>query len=263
MSSLPTGMFCPGNSILHRINPLIKLLGFIVFIAAVISARSLGSFLSLIIFTVVIIILSRVHPALVCSPVRKLFLFLVLILCMNTCFYEYGEPLFEWWIFRPSREGFVQGIRISARLVILVVAGTVLTAVTSPMEITAGLRYLFYPFSLIGIPMEVPVLLISMAIQFIPVLSAEAGIIWKAQAARGGNPGGGRIRERIRGVLPMLIPVFLGAFRRADELALAMEARGYRGGGRKIKLKKLPVHGRDLFALAVPLGILGLQIWLF
>ena len=228
MNRIPAGMYIPGKSFLHRLDSFVKLIGFLLFFAAVIAAGNVLGYLLFVPLLILLIKLSKITPNLIFGPVRRIFMFYVVIFLMNSFFHESDNPLWEWTIFRLSLEGIVQGAHVVLRLIIIIIAGTIFTAVTSPMEITSALKRLFRPLKYIKIPVDIISLIISVAIQFIPVLSEEIEMIRMAQIARGARFNSRNLREKAASMLPIIIPVFLGAFKRADELALAMEARGYR-----------------------------------
>jgi energy-coupling factor transport system permease protein len=188
--------------------------------------------------------------------------FFLVILLMNTCFYSPEDAWFSYWIFNPSPTGLMQGIHVVLSVFLVLVISNVLTSTTSPMEITNALESLSSPLKYIGIPTEEIAMILSIAIQFIPTLSEEAESIRKAQMARGARFDSPRIKEKAEAVLPLVTPIFLAAFKRADELSLAMEARGYRTAAGRTKKKFNPPHVQDYAALALVVAICALQILL-
>jgi len=263
MSRMPTGTYLPGESCLHRLDPLIKLLGFLIFIAAVIVTDSVEGYLLWAAFIGGTIALSGMPLNTVFDSLRRTYLFFLVIFFMNAFFFNAADPFWSWWIFRLSAAGLIQGANVVLRLIILIIAAGILTSVTSPMEITSSLRRLFKPLWHVGLPVDILSLIISVAIQFIPVLSEEVETIRKAQTARGARFDSGRLRERAESVFPLVIPIFLSAFRRADELALAMEARGYRCGKKYSRGTKALIRWGDIGALLVTAGLLMAQIFVF
>ncbi len=263
MSRLPAGMYLPGASCLHRLDPLVKLVGFVIFIAAVIVTDSVWGYALLAVFIGGLIVLSGIPLNTIFGPVRRTYLFFLTIFFMNGFFFSAADPLWSRWFFCLSWAGMIQGANVVLRLIILIIAGGILTATTSPMEITAALRRLLKPLGYVGIPVDILSLIISVAIQFIPVLFEEVETIRKAQTARGARFDSARLRERAESMFPLVIPVFLAAFRRADELALAMEARGYRCGKKRSEVAKNSLHLWDIGALFIVLGVLMVQIFVF
>jgi energy-coupling factor transport system permease protein len=263
VSRMPMGMYLPGESCLHGLDPLSKLVGFMIFIAAVILTDSVQGYALLGASIGGMIALSGLPPGTVFGLVRRMYLFFIIIFFMNAFFFDTADPLWSWWVLGLSRGGMVQGANVVLRLIIVIIAGGILTATTSPMEITSALKRLLKPLGYIRVPVDILSMIISVAIQFIPVLSEEVDAIRRAQMARGAKFEGGRLRERVESMFPLVIPIFLGAFRRADELALAVEARGYRCGRKRINEAKNSLHLRDAGALFITLGVLVVQIFVF
>jgi energy-coupling factor transport system permease protein len=251
MNRMPVGMYLPGESFLHRLHPLTKLFGFLMLVAAAVFTDSLRGYALAFAFICWLIALSGIPPSICLANLRRVYWFFILILCMNAFFFESGEYIWRGWIFTLSAAGIMQGVNVAVRLVILIIAGGIFTATTPPMEITSAIRRLLMPLRFVGIPVDILALIISVAIRFIPVLSNESGMIIMAQRARGA-----RLNKNM---LPLLVPVFLCAFKRADELAMAMEARGYRTGRKPRKVRHTPLQLRDINALLVAAGVLTMQ----
>jgi energy-coupling factor transport system permease protein len=260
MSRIPAGMYIPGKSFLHRLDPLAKLIGLIILLAAVIAASSPGGYLLLILFIGVLLALSGLPFKLAIAPLRRTYLFFAVIFLMNALFFADVDPLWTWWIFSLSRTGLIQGANVVLRLAIIIIAGHILISTTSPMEITAAFRRLLKPLQYINIPVDIVALIVSVAIHFIPVLAEEVEMIRKAQMVRGARFDSARLRDRAASLLPLVIPVFVSAFKRADELALAMEARGYRGEGRRVSGPEIAFQARDFGALVITLAICASEI---
>lgn len=260
MNRLPTGMFLPGNSIIHRLDSRVKLLALFIIVAAVLCVDTLIGYGLMVAFTAVVILLSGISLRTALNSVNRMTWFFILILLMNTCFYSPENAWFSFWIFTPSLAGLMQGIDVVLRVFLVLVISNVLTSTTSPMEITAALENLISPLRVIGIPTEQIAMILSIAIQFIPILSAEAETIRKAQMARGARFDSGKLMEKAEAVLPLVIPIFFAAFKRADELSLAMEARGYRTAKGRTKKKFNPLQLQDYSALVIVTAICALQI---
>ena len=260
MNHLPTGMFLPGNSIIHRLDSRVKLLALFISITAVLCVDTLIGYGVMVVFSAGVILLASMplHTAL--NSANRMYWFFCLILLMNTCFYSPENAWFSFWIFMPSLAGLMQGIDVVLRVFLVLVFSNVLTSTTSPMKITAALESLISPWRFIGIPTEQIAMILSIAIQFIPTLSEESDTIRKAQMARGARFDSAKLREKAEAVLPLVIPIFFTAFKRADELSLAMEARGYRTAkGRTKKISK-PLQFQDYSALVIVTTICALQI---
>lgn len=213
-----------------------RLLCLLLMVTAIILSDTIIGYLIDILLLAAVIHGSQIGWRKACGGIRHLWLFFVLILCMNAWFFESEEVWLSWWIFRLSPEGILQGLQVIIRVMLIMVYGTIFTAMTTPLEINGAFRTLLYPLKYIGVPVQDVAMILGAAIQFIPVFTEEAAMIKKAQTARGALFESKKLRERGASFLPLIIPMFLAAFRRADELALAMEARGYRkgyGGSRK------------------------------
>jgi len=260
MNRLPTGMYLPGNSIIHRLDCRIKLLALLIVIATVLLVNSLTGYGIMLAFTVVVILLTGISLSTALNSANKLVWFFIVILLMNTVFYSPDKAWFSFWIFNPSLSGLMQGIDVVLRVLLVLVISNVLTSATSPMEITNALESLMSPLKFIGIPTEQIAMILSIAIQFIPTLSKETDMIRKAQMARGARFDSRKIFEKAEAVLPLVVPIFFAAFKRADELSLAMEARGYRTASGRTKKEFSPLSYKDYSALAIVMALCAVQI---
>ncbi len=228
MNALPTGMYQPGSSCIHRLSAFVKLLCLIVLLAAVIGTETVRGYGVLLLFTALLVLLSRTPLSSALNSVWRLRWFFLVILLMNLCFFGPEEPWFKLWIFTPSPAGLQQGLNVVLRVLFILIFSNILTLTTAPLELTEGIELLLMPLKLFGIPIGQVAMILSVAIQFIPTLFEEADMIRKAQTARGAKFDSPRLLDKARAVVPLVVPIFLAAFKRADELSLAMEARGYR-----------------------------------
>lgn len=260
MSRLPTGMFIPGNSLIHRLDARIKLLSLIVLLVAIAKTDSLIGYAIVITLTASVITLSGITVKTAVGSAYRMYLFFIFIFLMNACFFSMENTWFSFWIIHPSPDGAIQGLNVVCRVFLVLVLSNVLTCTTSPMEITNSLESLFSPLRLVKIPTDQIAMIISVAIQFIPVLFEEADMIRKAQTARGATFDSPKLREKAAAVMPLAIPIFIGAFRRADELSQAMEARGYSGERRCMKRKSRRLYFRDYAACSAVFVLCFLQI---
>jgi energy-coupling factor transport system permease protein len=260
MSRMPTGHYLPGYSAIHRLDARVKMLSYLILLAAVISTSALWGYLLLIGFTGGIILLSGLPLSSALASLRRLWTFFLVIFLMNALFFNAGHSLWSWWIFHLSRTGILQGANVVLRLALLIVLGNVLTCTTAPLSLTAALESLMAPLKLLRIPVEEAAMIIGVAVQFIPTLSEETEMIKKAQTARGARFESRRLTERAASYFPLVIPIFLSAFRRADELSQAMEARGYRNARNRTKRARAPLHSRDAAALLVSAALCLVQI---
>lgn len=225
-----TGQYIPGRSILHRLNAGGKLLSFLLLTVAVIAASTFRGYLLLALLAVAIVFLARLSPGQAMGAIPRLWSFLTVIFLMNAFFCKEGEPLFHWWFLRLTQEGMIQGANVALKVIYLMLFSNFLLCVTPPMEITTALAHFMRPLGRLRFPVDEIALILSAALQFIPTLLEETDTIKKAQLARGARFDSRNLLEKAESYLPLIIPIFLSAFRRADELAMAMEARGYRSG---------------------------------
>lgn len=228
MRGLPSGLYQPGHSLLHRLCPWSKLLCLLLLLCAVVTTKTLWGYLILVVLAAVLCACSRLPVGAVLGAVWRLKWFFVTILVMNLCFYSPQQPWFKWWILTPSQEGLMQGLHTVVRVVLLLIFSGLVTATTAPLAMTGAMEILLWPLSLVRIPVGQIAMILSVAVQFVPTLLEEADAIRKAQTARGAGFDSRRLRDRAGALAPLVVPVFLAAFKRADELSLAMEARGYR-----------------------------------
>ncbi len=250
MSFLPAGSYREGDSVLHKMDSFSKLLCMLLLLAAVVLCDTLPGYGLMAGGLGALIWLSRLGFGTVLGGVKGMGPFFCLILLMNMVFFETEQTWWKWWIFQLSPEGLVQGLQVVLRVAMAMVLGNLLVSVTSPLELTGAMESLLYPLRFIGVPIRDVAMILGAAIQFIPVFSQEAEMIRKAQIARGARFESRKLSERAKSIVPLVVPVFLAAFRRADELAVAMEARGYR----RTKGKARP--GRRTLSAADGMGIL-------
>lgn len=229
MKQMLSGAYIDSDTKLHQLSPNLKLIGFFALIIAIVAANSWSDYLLALIAILVLARIAHTPAGMLWRQLRFVFGFLVVIFLMNAFFFSGDEPLFQLWIFRLTLAGMLQGANIVLKVALLMLLSTVFLSCTSPLAITAGLKSFFKPLGRIGIPVDQVALMISIAIQFVPVLIDESALIIKAQTARGARLDSRNPLKKARASLPLIIPIFVSAIRRADELALAMEARGYKG----------------------------------
>ena len=246
---LPTGLYQPGNSLLHKLCPWVKLLCLGLILAAVVCTDTVWGYGLLAAVAAVLIAVSRLRLRDVFSSVWRLRWFFLMIFVMNLCFFSAQSPWISWWIFTPSYDGLMQGVHVLARVVVLLVMSNLLTATTAPLAMTDAFHMLLRPLGWIRLPVGQIAMILSVAVQFIPTLFEEADAIRKAQMARGARFDSRKLTQKAAAVLPLAVPIFLAAFKRADELSLAMESRGYRRGGIVGRSQKL--GWKDAVALCV------------
>lgn len=251
MKTLPTGQYIPGDSFLHQLEARAKISCLFLLIAAVLGASSFWGYALVLATISTLLLLSGLPIRGAVAPVRRISWFLLIILLMNALFFEGEAVLASWGIFHLSRGGIEQGFRVVGNLVLILILGNLLTMTTLPTQGTTALESLIKPLKLIGVPTEEVAIIISVAIQFIPTLLEETELIKMTQIARGARFESKKLSERAASFLPLVVPIFISSFRRAEELSLAMEARGYRKARNRTKPKKAPLAPADYTALIV------------
>jgi energy-coupling factor transport system permease protein len=244
------GQYIPGNSLIHRLDPRTKIISSIVFIVVLFLAEAFWDYILLAGFTVLLILLSQVPIKFVLKGIRPLLLIIIFTLVLHA-FLNTGTVIWKWGPFTLTYEGIRLGLLMAARLILLVIATSLLTLTTSPIALTDGIERLLNPFRKIGVPAHELAMMMTIALRFIPTLLEEAEKIMKAQMARGADFESGNLIQRGKNMIPLLVPLFINAFRRADELAMAMEARCYRGGEKRTRMKQLKVTSLDYYGYLV------------
>jgi len=263
LQDITLGQFFPGKSPLHRLDPRTKIILLFVLIILIFSAQGWAAYLALTAVTCGLIFLSKVPPLTVLKSVKPLawiILFTLLIHCVS----HDGEVLAKIYVFKLTTEGIIYGAQISLRLVLLIVLSSLLTFTTSPLKLTDATEKLLSPLKKIGVPAHELAMMMTIAIRFVPTLIEETDKIIKAQKSRGLDFESGGFVKRLQAMVPILVPLFLSSFRRADDLALAMEARCYRGGEGRTHMKQLHLTKEDFFAtvliILIGAGIIFLSV---
>ena len=262
MEKMIFGRFIPGDSIVHRMDPRAKILFVFVFIAIVFIANSAVTYGILLGFTLLVVFLSKIRLYFLINGLKPVFILLIFTFLLHIFFTQEGELLLDIGFIKIYEEGLRQGIFISIRFLVLVFITSILTLTTSPISITDGIEVLLGPFKRVKLPAHELALMMSISLRFIPTLMDETGKILKAQMARGSDIGSGPMKERIKAVVPLLIPLFVSAFKRAEDLATAMEVRGYRGGEGRTRYRQLAWRFVDSLSLLVLVGLAGM-LWYF
>ncbi len=262
ISDITLGQFFPGYSILHKLDPRTKIILAVLFIAAVFVASNPVTFLFLLIFTVSLVFLGRISVKVILKSIKPLIFILIFTSLLNLFVtVGDGEPLLHLGFLKIYTEGIVRAVFMSLRVIILIVGTSMLlTYTTSPIALTDGLESLLSPLKKIGLPVHAFAMMMSIALRFIPTLVEETEKIMNAQKSRGADFSSGGLIKRSRALIPLLVPLFVSAFKRADELAMAMECRCYRGDNNRTKLVKLTFRARDFVAIFLLLSILATVI---
>lgn len=239
------GRFIPGSSFVHKLDPRSKLFFVFLFIIAVFLANNVWTYALILGFTLLVIFVSRIRLYFLLSGLKPILFLIAFTLLMHLFFTREGALLVDWGFIKIYEEGLRQGIFISIRFLVLVLMTSILTLTTSPISITDGIEDLLNPFKRFKLPVHELALMMSISLRFIPTLMDETDKILKAQLARGSDISTGSIKQRIRAVIPLLVPLFVSAFKRAEDLAIAMEVRGYRGGEGRTRYRQLNWGFRD------------------
>ncbi|MDO5124038.1 MAG: energy-coupling factor transporter transmembrane component T [Eubacteriales bacterium] len=244
------GQYYPSNGFLHKLDPRVKVLSLaalIILIFCSFNFYALGIATFLALFTV---ILSKVPLNLYLKSMKAI-IFVVILTSVLNIFYGSGEPIFQWWVFKITMEGIRNSIFVTVRIIDLVLLSSALTFTTTPTDLTDALERLMKPLGIFGIKVHEIAMMMTIALRFVPTLLEETDKIMSAQKARGADMESGNIVSRIKALIPILVPLFVSAFRRAYDLAMAMECRCYQGGKGRTRMKKLKLGSRDAVALAV------------
>jgi energy-coupling factor transport system permease protein len=253
------GQYVPVESVIHRLDPRTKIVATLVLAVVVFVARTFADLAAYAGLLALMVLASRVSPGYVLRGLRPVFWLLAFTVVLQIFFGpEGGHAVFRRGPITITRENLTLGIFYGARLALLIVATSLMTFTTSPVELTDGIERLLRPFRRIGVPAHELALMMTIALRFIPTLTEETDKIMKAQMARGAEFTRGNIVRRARALVPLLVPLFVGAFRRAETLALAMEARCYRGGDGRTRMSELVLRPRDYAAFAVLAAVVAL-----
>ncbi len=259
ISDITLGQYFPGNSPLHKMDPRVKIILTFVYVIMVFVADNSLAYMALAVFLVTAVKISRISAKNMLKGLKSV-LFIIAFTAAFNIFLAGGESLFEIGPVSISKQGIYTAIMMIARVFFLITGTTLLTFTTSPIRLTDGIEHLLKPFSKIGLPSHELAMMMSIALRFIPTLIEETDKIMKAQAARGADFESGGLIKRAKSFVPLLVPLFVSAFRRADDLAIAMECRCYKGGEGRTRLVQLSLHRVDLFACLLTLVFLVLVI---
>ena len=248
ISDITLGQFFPGNSIIHKLDPRTKILIAIIFIVAVFLANTPLAFAFLLLTTLSMVLCSKISVRVILKGIKPI-IYVLLFTAIINIFLTKGEaePLLSWWIIEIYVEGIIRAVFMALRVIILIIGtSTLLTYTTSPISLTDGIESLLSPLKLLHIPVHIFAMMMTIALRFIPTLVEETEKIMNAQNSRGADFSSGGLIKRAKTLIPILIPLFVASFKRASELATAMECRCYRGDKNRTKLVKLSFKWRDI-----------------
>ncbi|AIS53159.1 energy-coupling factor transporter transmembrane protein EcfT [Thermoanaerobacter kivui] len=259
--NITIGQYIPGDSIVHNLDPRIKLIITFIFIIAIFLISNFSGYIFVLVYIYLIVSISKIPFGYVLKGLRPIIIILLLTVGLNMFFTPGGVALYTLGPLKITTAGLKLAVFMALRLIFLIIGTSLLTLTTSPISLTDGIEHLLKPFSRIGVPAHELAMMMTIALRFIPTLIEETEKIMKAQMARGADFESGNIIKRAKGLVPLLVPLFISAFRRADELAIAMESRCYRGGQNRTRMKQLKVQKRDYIALATTTLMVLLLIW--
>ena len=245
------GQYYPAESRIHRLDPRVKIVCTLLFLVSLFIQNSLPGYVIATVFLGAVIRLSKVPLKYILKGLKPVVILLLFTLLMNLFLTKGGAVLVRFWIFEITESGLRTSVFMAVRLMYLVTGSSIMTFTTSPNSLTDGMEKLLHPLNRLRVPVHEVAMMMSIALRFIPILLEETDKIMKAQMARGADFESGNIIQRAKAMVPILVPLFVSAFRRANDLALAMEARCYHGGEGRTKMKPLKYHGRDRAAYLV------------
>ena len=251
LKDITLGQYFPGKSVIHRLDPRTKLVMLVVYIVALFLADSWVSYGLMFLFLVSVIGLSTIPPKAIVRGMKPLVVILIFTGVLNLFFTQDGTLLFHFWIFTVTTGGLSRAVMMMSRILMLITGTFLLTYTTSPIALTDGLESLMKPLKKVGVPVHELSMMMCIALRFIPTLIEETDKIMCAQKARGADFETGSLMDRAKALIPILVPLFISAFRRADELATAMECRCYQGGEGRTKMKLLRYHREDFVSYGV------------
>ena len=262
ISDITLGQFFPGVSYLHRLDPRTKIIISLIFIIAVFLANTPVAFLTLAVSTLLFIRISRIALSTVLKGIKPLIFILIFTALLNVFLTKgEGEPLVDFWVITVYSDGIIKAVFMALRVIVLIMGTSVLlTYTTSPIALTDGLESLLSPLKLLHVPVHVFAMMMSIALRFIPTLVEETEKIMNAQKSRGADFESGNLIRRAKALIPILIPLFVSSFNRAEELATAMECRCYRGDKNRTKLVKLSYGARDFAFMLLFAALLAVII---
>ncbi|KEI95451.1 transporter [Clostridium botulinum A2B7 92] len=261
IKDITIGQYIPGNSFVHKLDPRVKIIISLIYIIDLFIVNNFKGYIFIVLFTLAAILISQIKFKYIYKGLKPI-LILVIITAVLNLFLTPGDTLlFKWKFITIYKEGVRLAIFMVLRLVFLIIGTSLLTLTTSPIELTDGIEKLLNPLRKIGVPAHELAMMMTIALRFIPTLMDETDKIMKAQMARGADFESGNLIQRAKNLIPLLVPLFISSFRRADELAMAMEARCYRGGEGRTRMKELSFSSRDSIAIAFTSILVILSIW--
>lgn len=264
LRDITLGQYYNAKSPIHEMDPRTKILWVLLYMILLFAAGSVWEYLLIAVFTAVIIRASKVPLSFITRGLKPVVLIMMFTVILNLFLTPLGNVIWSWKFLKITDAGVILAVKMAVRLVMLILGSSLLTLTTSPIVLTGGIERLLSPFAKIGLPSHEIAMMMSIALRFIPTLLEETDKIIKAQTSRGANFDEGNIFQKIKSMIPVLVPLFVSAFRRADELAVAMECRCYNGGNQRTSLKEFAFGRIDavaaVWAVALTAGIIILKV---
>ena len=268
MNNIVFGQYYPTGSVIHRMDPRIKLLAVILYIVTVFFIHDYAMYAAMFLFVIAVAMVAKIPIKVLLRTVRAIIFLVLITAVINLFFTRGGKLLVKWGVIKIYSEGIHHAAKLALRLILLMLFPSLLTLTTTPMELTDAMESLMSPLKVIKVPVHAIALIMSIALRMIPILMEETNKIMLAQKARGADFDTGGVLKKAKAMIPVLVPLFVGAFRRADELALAMDARCYSSVAKRTKYKVMHLSLRDLVASILCLSVFTLvflnkYLWAF
>lgn len=260
IKDITIGQYFPGKSAIHKMDSRVKLLLDIVYLVMLFVSQSFTGLFAGLFFMVICYIISGIKLIMIIKSIKPILPLMIITAILNMLFIGGEEPLFQWWIISIYPEGLRMSAFMLLRIIALIVGMSLLTYTTSPIMLTDAIERLLSPLKKVRFPVHELSMMMTIALRFIPTLIEETDKIMSAQKARGANLDAGNLLQRAKALVPILIPLFVSAFKRANELATAMECRCYRGGEGRTRMRQLKIASRDIIASVVMLLLLAGEI---
>lgn len=263
MGNIALGRYMPLNSVVNRMDPRTKIICLLLLMISIFIPAGFWGYIPIVIFILAALYLSKLSIGFALRSMKPMMFMMVFLLVINILVMKTGTLWFKWGWFTIYSDAVIQTLYIIIRLMLMIILTTILTATTKPLDLTLGLEKLLKPFEAIGLPAHIIAMMISIALRFIPTLIEETQRIMNAQASRGVDLENGTLKEKVMAILALIVPLFVSAFDRADQLANAMEARGYDPSRERTRYKTLKMVRADYMALSCALLVLLVDIGLW
>lgn len=257
IKDITIGQYFPGSSVIHRLDPRVKILLVFAYIIAIFICKNFLSMGVMFVLLLTVVLLSRISPKLILKSVKPLFIIVLITSVLQIIYNRNGDVLFEWWKLKITTGGVYMALFTTVRIVMLVIASSMLTYTTSPTMLTDAIERLFSPLKVFKVNVHSIAMMMTIALRFIPTLIDEVDKIMSAQKSRGADLESGNLLQRGKALIPIFVPLFINSFRRAYELAFAMECRCYRGGEGRTRLKVMKCGARDYVAFIILAAVIA------